>query len=81
MYFWDLLYIRNEKSGNKARGRIMMSKDAMKRLDKIPRDKDISLLAKKKMIESMIFPIASFGNESWTDVFAKAKLCLRRSKN
>lgn len=44
----------------------MMGKDAEKRLDKALKDGDVSILTKRRIIESTVFTILIHGSERWT---------------
>lgn len=58
---------KNGRSDNEITRRIM-GKDSMKRLDKIMKDKDISILTEKRIKQSMVFPniLQAYGSKSWT---------------
>ncbi|UYV77550.1 UBN1 [Cordylochernes scorpioides] len=46
--------------------RIALGRDAMMELDKIMKDKGISLKTKKIIVEALVFPVVTYGCESWT---------------
>ncbi|UYV79298.1 hypothetical protein LAZ67_17001986 [Cordylochernes scorpioides] len=46
--------------------RIALGRDAMMKLDKIMKDKDISLKTKKRNVEALVFPVVTYGCENWT---------------
>lgn len=46
--------------------RIGIAKTALFQLTKIWRDHSIAKQTKKRLIESIVFPIATYGSESWT---------------
>ena len=48
------------------RQRLLLGRTAMTKLLKIWNDKDITTRTKKKLVQSLIFPIALYGCESWT---------------
>ena len=39
----------------------------MIKLEKIMKDRDVTATTKAKIVETMIFPIVTYGSESWTD--------------
>ena len=47
------------------RRRLRLGRAAVRELDKILKDKDVSLGTKIKIIQTMVFPIAMYGCESW----------------
>jgi hypothetical protein len=38
----------------------------MIKLEKIMKDRDVTVTTKSKIVETMIFPIVTYGSESWT---------------
>jgi len=38
----------------------------MIKLDKIMKDRDVTATTKSKIVETVIFPIVTYGSESWT---------------
>ena len=38
----------------------------MIKLEKIMKDRDVTATTKSKIVETMIFPIVTYGSESWT---------------
>jgi hypothetical protein len=46
--------------------RIAMAKNAMTRLDKIWKDRGISRATKVRLVRALVFPIFSYGGETWT---------------
>ena len=47
------------------RGRLFFGKKAMTNLGRVLKSKDITLLTKVGIIKAMIFPVATYGCESW----------------
>ena len=43
-----------------------LERKAMTKLDSILKSRDITLLAKVHLIKAMVFPVVSYGRESWT---------------
>jgi hypothetical protein len=54
--------------------RLAMGRAAMKGLDKIWRDKDITLLTKQRLVRILVFPIATYGCEAWTKRKSEIKI-------
>ena len=48
------------------RRRLLLGRKAMVNLDKLIRSKDINIETKIRMIKTMVFPITTYGCESWT---------------
>jgi hypothetical protein len=67
--------IENEGGCEKEiRRRITLGKVAMIGLDKIWKDKSISLMTKTRIVKAMVFPVVLYGCETWT----KTKIMERR---
>ena len=46
--------------------RLSSGRLAIIKLDKIMKDRDVTVATKVKIAETMIFPIVTYGSESWT---------------
>ena len=46
--------------------RISSGRLAMIKLEKIMKDRDVTATTKFKIVETMVFPIVTYGSESWT---------------
>ena len=46
--------------------RLLLGRKVMTNLDSIFKSRDITLTAKVYIIEAMIFPVVTYGRESWT---------------
>lgn len=46
--------------------RLMLGRHAMINLDKLMKSRDINLNTKKRLVQAMVFPITTYGCESWT---------------
>ena len=46
--------------------RLAMGRGTMIKLAKIMKDKDISVATKTKLVYSLVFPVVTYGSESWT---------------
>ena len=56
----------NADCGKEIRRRIAMGRSTMTNLSKIIKDKDISVATKTKQVYSFVFPVVTYGSESWT---------------
>ena len=45
---------------------LFLGRKAMKNLDSILKSRDITLLTKVHIVKGMVFPVATYGYESWT---------------
>ena len=46
--------------------RLLLGRKAMANLDSILKNTDINLLTKVCLVKAMVFPVATYGCESWT---------------
>jgi exonuclease III len=51
---------------NEIKRRLLMGRKAMVSLDKLIKSKDVSLATKIRVIKTMVFPVTTYGCESWT---------------
>ena len=45
---------------------LLLGREAMTNLDSILKTRDIILLTKVRLVKAMVFPVVSYGCESWT---------------
>ena len=45
---------------------LLLGRNAMTNLDSILKSKDITLLTKVQIVKAMVFPVVTYGCESWT---------------
>ena len=50
----------------KLKRRLLLGRKAMTNLDSILKSKDITLLTKVHLVKGMVFPVVTYGYESWT---------------
>ena len=48
------------------RRRLLLSKKAMTNLDNVLKSRDLSLLTNVHIVKAMVFPVVTYGCESWT---------------
>ena len=48
------------------KGRLLLARKAMKDLDSILKNRDITLSTKFHLVKAMVFPVVMYGCESWT---------------
>ena len=46
--------------------RLLLGRKVMTNLDSIFKSRDISLLTKVRLVKAMVFPVVTYGCESWT---------------
>ena len=46
--------------------RLAIGRSTMTKLAKIMKDEDISVATKTKLVYSLVFPVVTYGSESWT---------------
>ena len=56
------------------RRRLFLGRKAMANLDSVFKSRDITLLTKIRIVKAMVFPVVTYGCESWT---IKKKECQR----
>ena len=53
--------------------RLLLGRKAMTNLDSIFKSRDITLLAKVRLVKAMVFPVVMYGCESWTVMKAECQ--------
>ena len=48
------------------KGHLLLRRKAMKKLDSILKNKDITLPTKVHLVKTMVFPVVMYGCDSWT---------------
>ena len=52
--------------GHEIKRLLLLGKNAMTNLDSILKSRDITLLTKVHLVKAMVFPVVTYGCESWT---------------
>ena len=52
--------------GNEIKRHLLFGRKALTNLDSILKSRDITLLAKVRLVKAMVFPVVMYGCESWT---------------
>ena len=60
-------------------GRFLLGRKAMANIDSILKSRDITLLTKVHLVKALVFPVVTYGCESWT--IKKAELQIIVPKN
>ena len=61
----DRLYFHGDCS-HEIKRRLLLGRKAMANLDSVLKNRDITLLAKVRLVKAVVFPVAMYGCESWT---------------
>jgi hypothetical protein len=64
--FMGTIITRDGSMSKEINRRISSGRLAMIKLEKIMKDRDVTAITKSKIVETMIFPIVTYGSESWT---------------
>ena len=51
---------------HKMKGRLLLGRKAMAKIDSIFKSRDVTLLTKVHLVKAMVFPVVMYGCESWT---------------
>ena len=52
--------------GSKIKRRLLLGRKAMTNIDSILKSRDITLPTKVRLVKAMVFPVVTYGCESWT---------------
>jgi len=64
--FLGTIITRDGSMSKEIKRRISSGRLAMIKLEKIMKDRDLTATTKSKIVETMIFPIVTYGSKSWT---------------
>ena len=53
-------------SSHEIKRHLLLGRKAMTNIESILKIRDITLLTKVRIVKAMVFPVAMYGNESWT---------------
>ena len=56
----------NGDSSHEIRRQLLLSKKTMSKLDSVLKSRDITLPTKIQIVKAMVFPVVTYGYESWT---------------
>ena len=66
LYFGGLLNHCRSDCTHEIKRCLLLGRKAMTNLDSILKSRDITLLAKVHLVKAMVFPVVTYGCESWT---------------
>ena len=64
--FWGSKIIADGDSSHEIKRRLLLGRKVMTNLDSIFKSKDIILPTKVRLVKAMVFPVVTYGCESWT---------------
>ena len=65
-YFLGLQITVNSDSSHEIKRHLILERKAMTNLDSILESRDSALLTKVGLVKAMVFPVVTYGCESWT---------------
>ena len=64
--FWGSKITQDGDCSHEIKRRLLLRRKIMTNLDSILKSKDITLPAKVRLVKAMVFPVVTYGCESWT---------------
>ena len=64
--FWGFTITADGYCSHETRRQLLLGRKAMTNLDSVLKSRDITLPTKVRMVEAMVFPVVTYGCESWT---------------
>ena len=65
-YFWGSKITANGDCSHEIKRRLLLGSKVMTNLDSILKSRDITLPTKVRLVKAMVFPVVTYGCESWT---------------
>ena len=62
----DILFIVDDDCSHEIRRQLLLGRKAMTNLDSVLKSRDILLWTKVPIVKTVVFPVVTFGCESWT---------------
>ena len=66
LYFGGLKFAADGDCSHEIKRRLLLGRKVMINLDSIFKSRDITLPTKVHLVKTMVFPVATYGFESWT---------------
>ena len=66
LYFLGSKITADGECSHEIKRRLLLGRKVMTNLDSIFKSRDITLLAKVRLVKAMVFPLVMYGCESWT---------------
>ena len=64
--FWGSKITADGDCSHEINRRLLLGRKVMTNIDSIFKSRDITLLTKVRLVKAMVFPVATYGCESWT---------------
>ena len=64
--YWSFSITANGECSHEIKRRLLLGRKAMTNLDSIFKSRDITLPTKVRLVKAMVFPVVTYGCESWT---------------
>ena len=64
--FWGSKITADGDCSHESKRRLLLGRKFMPNLDSILESRDITLLTKVRLVKAMVFPVVTYGSESWT---------------
>ena len=64
--FWVYKITADGDCGHEIKRHLLLGRKVMTNLDSIFKSRDITLLTKVHLVKAMVFPVVTYGYESWT---------------
>ena len=64
--FWGSKFTADGGCSNEIKRRLLLGRKVMTNLDSILKSRDITLSTKVHLVKAMVFPVVTYGCESWT---------------
>ena len=66
-FFWRVFKITADGDwSHEIKRRLLLGSKAISNLDSILKNRDITLSTKVRLVKAMVFPVVTYGYESWT---------------
>ena len=66
LYFWGSKITADGDCNHEIKRRLLLGRKVLTNLDSILKSRDITLSTKVCLVKAMVFPVATYGCESWT---------------
>ena len=66
LYFWDSKITADGDCSHEIKRLLLLGRKVMTNLDSIFKSRDITLPTKVRLVKAMVFPVVTYGCESWT---------------
>ena len=64
-YFWGSKIIADGDCSHEIKRRLLLGRKVMTNLDSILKNRDLTLPTKVHLVKAMVFPVVTYGCESW----------------